>query len=123
MTSSVSSGEPARAVGVIPILIGVYVTAIAIAAVTGHAAPERSLVGLALTAASVLVLPVLAPAKLLEPVSRPRCGLAIAAPWRTTSMSSTVNPDDRFSPHREHRQHGAPMALPPANAARPTAHP
>ena len=53
----------------IPILIGVYVTAIAIAAVTGHAAPERSLVGLALTAASVLVLPVLAPAKLLEPAA------------------------------------------------------
>ena len=54
----------ARAVGAILILIGVYVTASAIAALSGHAAPGRSLVGLALTAASVLVLPVLARAKL-----------------------------------------------------------
>jgi divalent metal cation (Fe/Co/Zn/Cd) transporter len=54
----------ARAVGAILILIGLYVTASAIAALSGHSAPERSPVGLALTAASVVVVPVLARAKL-----------------------------------------------------------
>ena len=54
----------ARAVGAILILIGLYVSESAIAALIGHSAPERSPVGLALTAASVLVLPVLACAKL-----------------------------------------------------------
>ncbi len=54
----------ARAVGAILILIGIYVSASAIAALAAHSAPERSPIGLALTAASVLVLPVLARAKL-----------------------------------------------------------
>ncbi len=50
----------ARACGAMPILIGLYVAS-AIAAPTGHSAPDRSPVGLALTAVSGLVLPVLAP--------------------------------------------------------------
>lgn len=54
----------AQAVGVILIVIGVYVSVSAIAALAGHSAPGRSTAGLALTAASVLVLPVLARAKL-----------------------------------------------------------
>jgi divalent metal cation (Fe/Co/Zn/Cd) transporter len=53
----------AQAVGAILILIGIYVSASAIAALVGHSAPERSPVGLALTAASILVLPVLARGK------------------------------------------------------------
>jgi len=54
----------AEAVGVILILIGLYVGVSAIAALAGHSAPNRSTVGLALSAASILVLPVLARAKL-----------------------------------------------------------
>ena len=54
----------AHVVGAILMLIGLYVSASAIAALAGHRAPEHSAVGLALTGASVLVLPVLARAKL-----------------------------------------------------------
>ncbi|HTU85131.1 MAG TPA: cation transporter [Solirubrobacteraceae bacterium] len=54
----------ALAVGAILIVIGIYVSASAIAALADHATPEHSPVGLALTAASVLVLPALARAKL-----------------------------------------------------------
>jgi divalent metal cation (Fe/Co/Zn/Cd) transporter len=54
----------ARAVGVILIVIAVYVAASAIAALAGHAGPESSTLGIALTGASVLVLPVLGRAKL-----------------------------------------------------------
>ncbi len=54
----------ARAVGAILIAIGLYVSISAIAALVRHSTPDHSTVGLALTAASVLVLPVLARAKL-----------------------------------------------------------
>ena len=53
-----------RIVGAILILIGLYLTASAIAELANHSAPDRSTLGLVLTAASVLVLPVLARAKL-----------------------------------------------------------
>jgi divalent metal cation (Fe/Co/Zn/Cd) transporter len=54
----------AKAVGGILILIGLYVSASAIVALVGHSAPDRSSAGLVLTGASLLVLPVLARAKL-----------------------------------------------------------
>lgn len=54
----------ARAVGAILVAIGLYVSISAVAALAGHSTPDRSTVGLALTAASVFVLPVLARAKL-----------------------------------------------------------
>jgi divalent metal cation (Fe/Co/Zn/Cd) transporter len=54
----------AQAVGGILIVIGIYVSASAVAALADHSAPTRSTAGLALTAASLLVLPVLARAKL-----------------------------------------------------------
>jgi len=54
----------AQAVGVILILIGLYVGASAMAALAGHSTPDRSTAGFALSAASILVLPVLARAKL-----------------------------------------------------------
>ena len=54
----------ARAIGAILIAIGVYLSISAIAALAVHSTPDRSPVGLALTGASVLVLPVLAQAKL-----------------------------------------------------------
>jgi divalent metal cation (Fe/Co/Zn/Cd) transporter len=54
----------ARAVGAILTIIGLYVAAGAIIALAGHSAPKNSDVGLALTAASAVVLPVLAGAKL-----------------------------------------------------------
>jgi divalent metal cation (Fe/Co/Zn/Cd) transporter len=53
-----------QAVGAILILIGIYVSTSAVAALVEHTTPERSPAGLALTAASVLALPVLARAKL-----------------------------------------------------------
>jgi divalent metal cation (Fe/Co/Zn/Cd) transporter len=56
--------QAARAVGAILILIAVYVAVSAVAALAGHSVPDSSTVGLALTGASVLVLPVLARAKL-----------------------------------------------------------
>ena len=54
----------AQAVGAILILIALYVSASAVAALAEHSAPDRSTAGLVLTAASILVLPVLARAKL-----------------------------------------------------------
>lgn len=54
----------AHAVGAVLIAIGLYVSASAIGAIAGHATPDSSPVGLALTAASVFVLPVLGRAKL-----------------------------------------------------------
>jgi divalent metal cation (Fe/Co/Zn/Cd) transporter len=54
----------ARGVGAILILVGLYVAVSAIVALAGHSSPSRSPVGLALTAASLLLLPVLARAKL-----------------------------------------------------------
>lgn len=54
----------ARLVGVILVLIGVYLVVAAIIDLANHAHPESTTVGVALTAASVLVLPVLARAKL-----------------------------------------------------------
>jgi divalent metal cation (Fe/Co/Zn/Cd) transporter len=54
----------ARTVGAILIAIGLYVSLSAIAALARHPPPDHSRVGLALTAASVLVLPLLARAKL-----------------------------------------------------------
>jgi divalent metal cation (Fe/Co/Zn/Cd) transporter len=53
-----------QAIGVILVLIGVYISASAIAGLADHSKPERSTVGLGLTGASVLVLPILARAKL-----------------------------------------------------------
>jgi divalent metal cation (Fe/Co/Zn/Cd) transporter len=54
----------ARMVGAVLVVIGVYVSVSAVAALAGHSVPERSTVGVVLTAASILVLPVLARAKL-----------------------------------------------------------
>jgi divalent metal cation (Fe/Co/Zn/Cd) transporter len=54
----------ARLVGAILILIGVYLAVAALVALANHSHPEHTAVGVALTAASVLVLPVLARAKL-----------------------------------------------------------
>lgn len=54
----------ARTVGAILIMIALYVSASAVAALVHHSAPDRSTVGLVLTAASLAVLPVLARAKL-----------------------------------------------------------
>jgi divalent metal cation (Fe/Co/Zn/Cd) transporter len=54
----------ARAVGGILVLIGVYLAVAAVFALASHSHPEHTAVGVALTAASVLVLPVLARAKL-----------------------------------------------------------
>lgn len=54
----------ARVIGAILIAIGMYVSIGAIAALAAHSRPNRSPVGLALTTASVFVLPVLARAKL-----------------------------------------------------------
>lgn len=54
----------ARAVGAILVLIGVYLAVAAILDLANHSHPEGTVVGVALTAASVLVLPVLARAKL-----------------------------------------------------------
>jgi divalent metal cation (Fe/Co/Zn/Cd) transporter len=54
----------ARLVGGILVLIGVYLAVAAVVALANHSHPERSAVGVALTAASLAVLPVLARAKL-----------------------------------------------------------
>jgi divalent metal cation (Fe/Co/Zn/Cd) transporter len=56
--------QAARAVGAILLAIGLYVSVSAIVALASHSTPDQSTVGLALTAASVVVLPVLAQAKL-----------------------------------------------------------
>jgi divalent metal cation (Fe/Co/Zn/Cd) transporter len=53
-----------RAVGAVLIVIGLYVGVSAVAALLDHSAPDKSSIGAILTAASVLVLPVLARAKL-----------------------------------------------------------
>jgi divalent metal cation (Fe/Co/Zn/Cd) transporter len=53
-----------QAVGAILILIGFYVGTSAIVALARHSAPARSPIGLGLTAASLVALPVLARAKL-----------------------------------------------------------
>jgi divalent metal cation (Fe/Co/Zn/Cd) transporter len=63
-TADLIEHRAAQAVGAILILIGLYVSVDAIAALVGHSSPDSSPAGLALTAASVLVLPVLARAKL-----------------------------------------------------------
>ena len=52
------------AVSVVMIGVALYVAATAISAIADHASPTRSVVGIVLTAASTLVLPVLARAKL-----------------------------------------------------------
>jgi divalent metal cation (Fe/Co/Zn/Cd) transporter len=54
----------ARLVGGILVLIGVYLAVAAVVAMANHSHPEHTVVGVVLTAASVLVLPVLARAKL-----------------------------------------------------------
>ena len=54
----------ARAVGAALTLIALYLSVAAIAALAQHSSPESSPAGIALTAASVVVLPVLARAKL-----------------------------------------------------------
>jgi divalent metal cation (Fe/Co/Zn/Cd) transporter len=54
----------ALAVGTILIAIGIYVTVSAVVALAGHAAPDSSPAGIALTSTSLAVLPVLARAKL-----------------------------------------------------------
>lgn len=54
----------ARLVGGILVLIGVYLVVAAVVALANHSHPEHTAVGVALTAASILVLPVLARAKL-----------------------------------------------------------
>jgi divalent metal cation (Fe/Co/Zn/Cd) transporter len=54
----------ARLVGAILVVIGLYLTVAAVVALASHSHPQSTVVGAALTAASVLVLPVLARAKL-----------------------------------------------------------
>jgi divalent metal cation (Fe/Co/Zn/Cd) transporter len=54
----------AQVVGTAMIAIGLYLSVSAIAALSGHSEPEKTLVGTVLTAASVCVFPVLATAKL-----------------------------------------------------------
>src|SRR5437016_5684179 len=54
----------ARVVGGILVVIGVYLAVAAVVALANHSHPEHTAVGVALTGASVLVLPVLARAKL-----------------------------------------------------------
>ena len=54
----------ALAIGVVLGLLAIYLTVSAIAALATHGAPERTVTGIVITAASVLVLPVLASAKL-----------------------------------------------------------
>jgi divalent metal cation (Fe/Co/Zn/Cd) transporter len=54
----------ARLVGAILVLIGLYLIVAAAFALANHSVPETTGVGIALTAASVLVLPILARAKL-----------------------------------------------------------
>jgi divalent metal cation (Fe/Co/Zn/Cd) transporter len=54
----------ARLVGAIPVLIGVYLAVAAVIALASRSHPGDTAAGVALTAASVLVLPVLARAKL-----------------------------------------------------------
>lgn len=54
----------AKAVGAVLIAIGIYVSASGAVALATHSTPDSSPAGLALTSASVLVLPVLARAKL-----------------------------------------------------------
>jgi divalent metal cation (Fe/Co/Zn/Cd) transporter len=54
----------ARLVGAILVLIGLYLAVAAVVALANHSHSEHTTVGVALTAASVLVLPVLARAKL-----------------------------------------------------------
>jgi divalent metal cation (Fe/Co/Zn/Cd) transporter len=51
-------------VGAILIIIGAYLIVSAITELANHSAPDRSTVGVVLTTASVLVLPVLGTAKL-----------------------------------------------------------
>jgi divalent metal cation (Fe/Co/Zn/Cd) transporter len=63
-TTRLVEHRAAQAVGAILIVIGLYVSASAVAALLSHSAPDKSTVGLALAAVSVLVLPVLARAKL-----------------------------------------------------------
>jgi divalent metal cation (Fe/Co/Zn/Cd) transporter len=65
----------AKAVGTILILIGLYITASAIAALASHSGPDSSTVGVILTAASLLILPTLARAK-----------LRLAAPLHSTAL-------------------------------------
>jgi divalent metal cation (Fe/Co/Zn/Cd) transporter len=54
----------ARLVGAILVLIGVYLAVASVIALANHSRSERSAVGVGLTAASILVLPALARAKL-----------------------------------------------------------
>jgi divalent metal cation (Fe/Co/Zn/Cd) transporter len=54
----------ARAIGVILVLIGLFVAVRAVTALTHHDGPEPSSLGVVLTASSMLVLPILARAKL-----------------------------------------------------------
>lgn len=54
----------ARLVGSLLVAIGVYLVVAAVVALANHSGPEHTAVGIGLTAASVLILPVLARAKL-----------------------------------------------------------
>ena len=56
--------QAARAVGVILMLIALYLTIAAVLALANRSSPETTLVGVVLSAASVLVLPILGRAKL-----------------------------------------------------------
>jgi len=54
----------ALAVGIVMIAVALWIAASAVSALAAHSVPEASLVGIVLTTASLLVLPVLARAKL-----------------------------------------------------------
>jgi divalent metal cation (Fe/Co/Zn/Cd) transporter len=64
MNVDVVERRAARLVGGILVLIAVYLAVAAVVALANHSHPEHTAVGVTLTAASVLVLPVLARAKL-----------------------------------------------------------
>jgi divalent metal cation (Fe/Co/Zn/Cd) transporter len=63
-SADVVERRAARLVGGMLVVIGVYLAVAAVVALANHSGPEHTTVGIALTAASVLVLPVLAGAKL-----------------------------------------------------------
>jgi divalent metal cation (Fe/Co/Zn/Cd) transporter len=54
----------ARLVGAVLVLVAIYLTVGAVAAFTNHSEPQKSPLGMALTGGSIVVLPILAMAKL-----------------------------------------------------------
>jgi divalent metal cation (Fe/Co/Zn/Cd) transporter len=85
--------QAARAVGVILMLIGLYLTVAAVLALANRSSPETSVVGVALSAASVLVLPILAQAKLRLGVA---WGWRAEFGWRRIGCGNPAQPPGQF---------------------------